>query len=191
MKGGAGWNILQEETLVETPHLTVVREQVSTPSRTEGTPWLNVRRKQAVVVAPRTSDGKFILIHQERIPARRAFWEFPAGQIDGVVTESSIREAALRELAEETGYVPHEGRMDSLGSYFSSPGFTNELMHLFIAHDVELLSEGRQPDAAECILKVSAFSATALSGMIRDGEIQDANTLVLVAKLLVLDLFNK
>ncbi|MEO8206086.1 MAG: NUDIX hydrolase [Chthoniobacterales bacterium] len=190
MKDGAGWNILREETLLETPYLSVVREEMATPFQPEGTQWLNVRRKQAVVIAPRTSEGNFVLIHQQRIPARRVFWEFPAGQIDGEVMKGSIHETALRELAEETGYIPREGRLDKLGGYFASPGFTNEFMHLFIAHDVELHAAGRKPEESECILEVKEFSAIALKTMIRKGEIQDANTLVLVAKMLVLDLFN-
>jgi len=182
------WKTLGEETLIETPHLSVVKERCTTPTRANGESWLNVRRKQAVVIAPRTPDQRFILIHQERIPARRMFWEFPAGQIESAVTESSIRETALRELREEAGYAPRGGDLHSLGCYFSSPGFTNEFMHLFAALDVEPHADGNQPDESERIHEVRAFSAAEFCEMMRVGEIQDANTLCLAAKLLVFGL---
>lgn len=177
------WSVLKEDTLLETPYLSVVKERVATPTRPDGAEWLNVRRKQAVVIAPRTMDGRFILIHQERIPARRIFWEFPAGQIDGEVSVESIRATALRELAEETGYTPSDGNLESLGRYFASPGFTNECMHLFLAPDVVEVEGGNRPDEAERILEVRAFSVEELYTMVREGEIQDANTLCLMAKM--------
>ena len=61
------------------------------------------RRHTAAVVAPRTVDGRFILIRQERIAVRRVLWEFPAGQVDGEINETTIYETALRELGEEAG----------------------------------------------------------------------------------------
>ncbi|MEO8826868.1 MAG: NUDIX hydrolase [Chthoniobacterales bacterium] len=180
--------MLREQTLLETPHLTVVQESIATSARPEGTEWLNVRRKQAAVIAPRTVDGRFVLIHQERIPARRILWEFPAGQIDGEVTEASIRATALRELAEETGYAPQDNALDSLGGYFASPGFTNEYMHLFLARDVVTLPQGHAPEESERILEVRVFPLQEIIEMIRKGEIQDANTLCLVAKMFSMNL---
>ena len=75
------WEVLREDVLLETPHLRVTRENVRTPSCPAGREWTKVTRKVGVTVAPRLADGSFILIREERVPARRDFWQFPAGQV--------------------------------------------------------------------------------------------------------------
>ena len=56
----------------------------------------------------------------------------PAGQVDKLCDFGSIREVALRELREETGYaLAHDGETIFLGDFFSSPGFTDEHEFLF------------------------------------------------------------
>ena len=70
-----------------------------------------MHRKPAVVIAPLTREGRFVLIREERIPVRAAIWSFPAGQIDDTPEpdDAVIREVARRELREETGLsVPIE-----------------------------------------------------------------------------------
>ena len=93
-----------------------------TPSRGEKPAhWTVVHRKAAVVIAPMTSDGNFVLLKQERIPVRQSLWEFPAGQIDEEDTtdEKVVSDTAARELREETGYeLPPGGEMMALGLFF-------------------------------------------------------------------------
>ncbi len=148
--------------------------------------WTVVRRKQAVVIAPLTSEGKFVLIHQARIPVRKILWEFPAGQIDGSRTPemAMIRATALRELTEETGYSLVEGgELLYLGHYFSSQGFCDETPHLFLARTVQSTGSGNQPEESESIVECREFSLEDLRSMIADSVIQDANTLALFARL--------
>jgi ADP-ribose pyrophosphatase len=178
----SGWREISRETLVDSPYLRVYCETVATPTRPQGVEWMVSRRKQAAIVAPRTTDGKFLLVHQERVPVRRELWEFPAGQIDGDVTPESILSAAHRELGEETGYRC-TGEMIPLGFYFSSAGFTDEQCHLFLATDVIPREEGHAHDDGEAILECRAFSADELRDAIRRSEICDANTLSLFARL--------
>jgi len=68
-----------------------------------------------------TRDGKIILIRQERIPIRQAIWEMPSGQIDDDnADQERIKDVALRELREETGYeLAPGGELVPLGHYFS------------------------------------------------------------------------
>src|ERR1700730_7097211 len=83
-----------------------------------------------------TSDGKVILIRQERIPIRTAIWEVPAGQVEASSdpSEKEIEKTVLRELREEAGYeLAAGGELISLGHYFSSPGFTDEHGYFFVA----------------------------------------------------------
>lgn len=178
-----GWRELSSDVLVDSPYLRVRREVVATPTRPEGVDWMVVRRKQAVVIAPRTEDGRFLLIRQERVPIRSVLWEFPAGQIDGdVVTSEVILDTARRELAEETGHEA-AGEWVSLGTYWPSAGFTDEFCHLFLASAVRPVASHHRPDANEMIIECRAFTPDELWSLIASGTVQDANTLSSVARL--------
>lgn len=179
-----GWRVLDQAMLCETPYLSVGREKVATPSHPQGIEWLVVHRREATVIAPRTSEGKFLLIRQERVAVRRTLWEFPAGQVDDdEVDAGALASTARRELREEAG-VECPGDLIPLGAFHSSPGFTDEYCHLFLANDVVPHADGAQPDARETILEVGEFSPQALRTMVADGTICDANTLALVARLM-------
>src|SRR5437667_336372 len=77
-----GWLTRSTTTHFADKHLAVLTELVQTPTNSEPRPWTTVRRKAAVVIAPQTADGKFVLIKEERVPIRAAIWSMPAGQID-------------------------------------------------------------------------------------------------------------
>jgi ADP-ribose pyrophosphatase len=81
------------------------------------------------------------LVRQLREPARTALLELPAGMLEH--GEEPLA-CAQRELEEETGLT--HGRWRELGSFFTTPGFCNERMHLFVAEDVERV---RPPESAE------------------------------------------
>jgi 8-oxo-dGTP pyrophosphatase MutT (NUDIX family) len=100
------WQILEINSLFKNPHVEVLHERVILPGEVRIRDWTVVRRKQAVVIAPLTSQGNFILVHQARIPVRKILWEFPAGQIDDSLEPEMelIRQTALREMTEESGY---------------------------------------------------------------------------------------
>ena len=181
-----GWQILETNTLFKNSHIQVLQERVLPPGETRVRNWTVVRRKQAVVIAPVTENGRVVLIHQARIPVRKILWEFPAGQIDGSFEPEmdAIRETALRELTEETGYsLVAGGELIYLGYYYSSQGYCDEMPHLFLAHPVKPTGLGHQPDDSESIVECREFSFHELSTMIADNVIQDANTLALFARL--------
>ena len=132
-----------------------------------------------------TEDGKFLLIRQERVPIRATIWEMPAGQIDDNAEpdESEIRNVALRELHEETGFdLSPNGELIPLGHFFSSPGFTDEHCYLFLARPV-VPSPAHKPEEGEGIVDCRAFTASELAGMIAENEIRDSNTLSMCARL--------
>lgn len=130
----------------------------------------------AVCVIP--IDGTdVLLVRQYRTPVAAVVLELPAGTLDHL-PDGSIEDPALaapRELGEETGYRASSWR--SLGRFWTAPGFTNELMHLYLATDLEPLEDYRGPEEDEYLDLVRLPWRDAVS-MAEDGEIQDAKTLV-------------
>lgn len=183
-----GWSVLSVETRFENPHLQVNLETVRSPGRHDPVTWTVARRKAAVVTAPRTRDGRLLLIRQERIPLRAAIWEFPAGQIDDPAGgEPLVRQSALREMREECGCrLADDGRLVPLGVFFSSPGFTDEQAFLFLADPVVADADGHDHGEHETILDCRGFTAHEILAMVADGGINDANTLSTLARLVAL-----
>src|SRR5436190_11302177 len=85
-----------------------------------------VRHPPSIVLLPRATDGRFILVRQYRSPLARQTWEFPAGSLNAGETPE---EAARRECEEEIGLVP--GHLQRVRQLFPSPGFCDEEMIFF------------------------------------------------------------
>ena len=178
------WRTILSERHFANAHLEVVTDHVLTPTRDQPRAWTIVHRKAAVVIAPMTHDGKIILIRQERIPIREAIWEMPSGQIDNHnANQVEIKQIALRELREEAGYeLAKDGKLTSLGHYFSSPGFTDEHGYFLLARPV-VPCPNYVRDESESILDCCPFTISEIRRMIAENEIRDANTLSLLARL--------
>jgi ADP-ribose pyrophosphatase len=186
-----GWETISADLKYHNPFLQVFISKIRTPSRPDGALWTIVHRKAAAVIAPMTPDGRLLLIRQERIPVRAALWEFPAGQLDNPAEQddTAIRATAHRELREESGYeLAPDGELIPLGSFFSSPGFTDEHGYLFLARGVVPSPAGPMHDENEAIHEVRAFTVPELRRMIAGNEIRDANTLSTFARLSALGL---
>ena len=187
VRDGEGWETLGSELHFNTPHLQVATDKVRTPAQPAGRKWTVVHRKPAVAIAPVTSEGKFVLIREERIPIRAAIWSMPAGQIDESLEpdDVKVREAARRELLEETGYqLSPQAELVSLGYFFSSPGMTDEHCYLFLARPVRKARSGPQHDETEAIVDCREFGADVVRAMIAEGQICDSNSLSIWARLI-------
>ncbi len=182
-----GWQTVKDERLFANPHISVDRVEVLTPNRAEQpVPWLVVKRKAAVAIAPVTESSEFVMIPQERIPVAEECLEFPAGQIDCAVEDVTcdlVIDTALRELAEETGYaLAPGGTLEPLGWFLPSQGFTDEHVYLFKAEPVCVVSRP-SPDGSEHISPVRLVSSGDLRRMIAANEITTALTLALYARM--------
>src|SRR5260370_8082837 len=76
----AAWVVSRSEVLFRNPHVEVRDETVVIPGENHPRHWTVVGRKKAVVIAPFTLEGRFVLIRQARIPVRPCLCDFPAGQ---------------------------------------------------------------------------------------------------------------
>lgn len=126
-----------------------------------------VRHPGAVCVLALLPDERLVMIRNFRIASAQWMNEFCAGKLE---PGEDPRNAALRELAEETGY--HAGSIESLGTFYTSPGFTDELMHAFVARDLRPCAVELQPDERiEVVVRtVEEFERLARSGEICDGK---------------------
>jgi ADP-ribose diphosphatase len=185
------WETVSSERHFADAHLEVVTDRVRTPARSLPRTWTIVHRKAAVIIAPMTGEDEIVLIRQERIPVRTAIWEMPSGQIDHSVAggadpdraSETIEQVALRELREEAGYeLSKDGELIALGDYFTSPGFTDERGHFFLARPVVPVAN-YVLDESEAILDCRAFRVSEIRRMIAENEIRDANTLSMWARL--------
>jgi len=190
---GNEWEVISRDVHFQNEHVSLVTEEIRTPTRRVPRKWIIAHRKRAVVIAPMTAEGKIILIQQERLPIQSAIWEVPAGQIDVPTHDfGAIKSIALRELQEETGFELAEGgELLPLGHYFTSPGFTDERGYFFLARPVRPSPEGHAHDELESILDCRAFSPDVLLEMIANNEIRDANTLSICARLMARGILRK
>jgi ADP-ribose pyrophosphatase len=135
-----------------------------------------VRHRPAVVILPLLNPNEILLIRQYRYPVDDYLWELPAGSIEAGETPM---EAASRELEEETGY--HAESLAELASFYSTPGFTDERMHLFLASN--LTKTATKPDEDENI-ETHSISRPKVYAMLFGGDIVDAKTIagLLLAK---------
>ena len=182
-----GWITLSRNPLFENPYVEIHSVKMLSPTRPESFEWTVCHRKAGVVISARTTDGRWVLIKQERVPLKTEIWEFPAGQIDTENTHSEeiIIQTGIRELEEEAGFgLSEQSRPQVLGRFFSSPGFTDEHCYMLFINDVVPLASGSRPESTEAILDVRTFSAPEIKAMTSAHLLQDANTLCSITKMI-------
>lgn len=133
-----------------------------------------VHHPQAVLLLPLDSSKKIFFVKQYRRAVDKILLELPAGIIE---QNEPVPEAAQRELQEEIGYKA--GSLISLGGVYTSPGFCNEIIHLFLA--IDLQKSSLPPDEDEHI-DVVQFSLEETLDLIDKGQIFDAKTIVAILK---------
>lgn len=146
--------------------ISVWREEVTLPNGRQ-TQLDIVRHPGASAVVPFETDSDVLLIRQFRYAAGGTIWEVPAGKLDGEAPDV----CAARELEEEAGR--RAGRLVSLGSILTTPGFTDERIHLFAAFELAVVPQRHEDD--EVIEIVRTPLARALE-MVWTGEIDDAKS---------------
>jgi ADP-ribose pyrophosphatase len=129
-----------------------------------------VRQRGSVAALPVLADGRIVLVRQYRYAVDAFVWELPAGRLD---PEETPEEGARRELEEEVGLRP--SALEPLVAFWTTPGFCDEVLHLFRATGLEPVPA--RPEADERI-EQRTFALDEAAAMIGRGEIREGKTLV-------------
>jgi len=123
-----------------------------------------------VAAVPILDDSRLLLIRQFRYPIGKYIYELPAGKLD---TGQPPLETMARELEEETGHKA--GVLTHECSFYTTPGISNELIHLFTARDLtpcaQRLEEGEH-------ITLEALTVEECLNKIKTGEICDGKTVL-------------
>jgi ADP-ribose pyrophosphatase len=127
-----------------------------------------IRHQGAAAVVPVDGEGRVFLVRQYRYAAGGWLLEVPAGKIDG---GEPPEECARREVEEETGWRP--GTLIPMGWIWTTPGFTDERIWLYLARDLETSEASLQQDE---VLTVETLPLEQAVRMALRGEIRDAKS---------------
>lgn len=178
MKKPAWDDSTQDDRLVESTHssvrayrgvlLDVRKDTARLPDQgLSDREW--IKHPGACAVLPVFEDGSVLMIRQFRYPLRKVFLEVPAGKID---PGESILATAERELAEETGVTA--ARLVHCGSFHPCIGYSDEVIHVYVAWDLKLDEHRRDDDEFLLPIRIPFTEALAYS---RRGGIGDAKTM--------------
>ena len=127
-----------------------------------------------VAILPVDEQGQAWCVRQYRYPFQTHLLEIPAGKLE---RGEDPQACAIRELGEETGF--QAGRLLPLGRVYTSPGFSQEVLHLYLALD--LRAGPAHPDRGE-LLDVVSLPFHRLLDQVMAGEVQDGKTVAAVLK---------
>lgn len=152
--------------------ITVDRDTVRFPDGSVGEMDM-VRHPGASAVVPfltdvASDDPQILLLRQYRYAAGQYLYEVPAGRLD---PGESPNDCAVRELREETGCAASS--IEYLFTMFTTPGFTDERIHVFLAAG---LNRGTTSHEADEFMTVETVTLSAALRLIKEGEIKDAKT---------------
>jgi ADP-ribose pyrophosphatase len=129
-----------------------------------------LRHPGASAVVPLKEDGSVVLIRQFRHAAGGFIYEIPAGKLD---PQEDPKDCAARELEEEVGY--RAGSLELLTSIWTAPGFTDEVIHIYLGTHLEV---GKQNLDQDEILEIVEWPLEEAMAKILDGTIRDAKTII-------------
>ena len=171
--------MLQKEKLIDSKNIydgSIIKVRVDTIEAQNGhiAPREIVEHPGGVGVVALMQNGNVCMVRQYRRPLDDFLLEIPAGKLNWGEEPFGC---AVRELEEETGYKAKNYRY--LGQICPTPGFCNEIIHIYLATD--LIKGEANPDEDEFV-EVEEYSIDELCDMIMEGTIIDAKTIVGVLK---------
>ncbi len=143
------WKVLSSEEIFKTGLFRFRTDRCELPDGRVMPNYYVMEFPDWVNVVPVTEDNKIVLVEQFRQAAGDSFLEIPGGSTD---RGEDPKKAVLRELREETGYVPDDVRL--IGVHHPNPAMQNNRMHTYIAYGCKLVGEP-EPDPFEDITVVT------------------------------------
>ena len=131
-----------------------------------------IAHRGAVGIVPLNTDGEVVLVKQYRHPAGESLWEIPAGKL---ANAEKPAECARRELIEEIGQAA--GTLTKLASFYTTPGYSDEIIHIFLAEELRPEPGDAPEDEIEEIKAVTVSEAVR---MITEGQIKDGKTVAAI-----------
>ncbi|MCP9808346.1 NUDIX hydrolase [Cyanobium sp. HWJ4-Hawea] len=154
--------LIETTASLEARKLRFEVNRVELPMGVEGSFGL-IRHPGASLAVPVLDDGRLVLLRQYRFAVAARLLEFPAGTLDPGETPLSTMQ---RELQEEAGYSA--SRWDPLGAMLPCPGYSDEVIHLFLARELSLLSD-RPPGDDDEDLEVLLMEPAQLDAVLASG----------------------
>jgi len=161
--------IIDSETVFNGKILTVRKYRVRLPDGHPGTREV-VSCADAVAVVALTDSDEVLMVKQYRHPTGQELWEIPAGKIEA--GEHPLA-CAQRELEEETGYRAQNWHQ--VYSFYTSPGFCTEQLHLLLANDLNKYNQKLDQDEFIEVKKIPLLEAVQMAA---SGEVVDAKTII-------------
>jgi len=160
---------LSEELLYNGRILDLARETHQMPDGREAR-FEIVQHPGGAAALPILPDGRLILIRQFRPAIEDYLIEIPAGRLE---TGEDGATCVARELQEEIGYKP--GKLEPLGNIYSSVGFCNELIYIYLARDLQPVAQALEPDE---FIELKIMTLDEALALVKSGELCDAKTKV-------------
>ncbi len=126
-----------------------------------------VEHPGAVTIIGFTPEQELLLVRQHRYPIAQDTLELPAGKLDPA---EDPKDCAIRELEEETGYLAKS--VELLGKFYTSPGFSDEIMYLYLAEELQESKQNCDEDEFVQVVKMTMDEAVenVFNGTIVDGK---------------------
>ncbi len=159
---------ISSEKIFDGKVLHVAVDRVLLPNGEEGIREI-VLHRGAVAVIPITDDEEVICVRQFRYVHGQVLLEIPAGKLEE--SDSDVREAALRELEEETGASCES--LEEMGVLYPTPAICSEKIHLFMARGLKFGET--HPDEDE-FLEIERIPLRTMVHMVMGGEVPDSKT---------------
>ncbi len=165
---------LEEKTIKTEPIFSgrIIRlqvDEVELPNGNTSTREI-VKHPGAVAVIPITSDNKIVMVEQYRKPMEKVLVEIPAGKLE---KGEEPAYTAVRELEEETGYESQS--LEWLISFYTSPGFADEIVHLYVAKGLVKKENAASLDEDEFVNVLEVTLEEAIE-FVREQRVYDAKT---------------
>jgi len=151
------WKTISKKTILKTKVFFVTEETCAKKDKTIINNFYVIHPKNVVVIIPLTEKNEVVVIKQYRHSVKKTDYELPAGHIENK-DKKNIKQAAIRELLEETGYQAEKLKL--MQSVFSSAGLMNNKIHFFIGFNAKKIKKQTLDENEEIRVRVTSWKKT-------------------------------